>query len=146
MTINEATKKRNYLDEFNCVVALYSVLKANSRSMRVKQAIYRADEVECLPIDFTIDVETKVKRAVGQRFYDVFLRAVFNENTEILSETLREALGMAFFEYGLGPDGTYRRLYYQVKNDQVRSFLKGANNGRPDNTSNGTDADSTFAC
>ena len=81
-------------------------------------------------------MEIKVKRAVGQRFYDIFLRAVYNENTEILSETLREALGRTFLEYGLGPDGAYRRLYYSIKNDQIRSYLKGANNGRAD-TDNG---------
>ena len=129
MTINEVAKKSDLLETFNSVVALYSLLKANMTSLRVKQAVYRADEVEAQPIDFVIDVELKVKRLVGQRFYDIFLRAVFNENTEILSETLREALGRTFTEYSLGPEGAYRRLYYSVKNDQVRSYLKGANNG-----------------
>ena len=135
-TINEVTQKRNYLEEFNSVVALYSILKANSTSLRVKQAVYRQDEVEALPVDFVIDVEVKVKRLVGQRFYDIFLRAVYNENTEILSETLREALGRTFAEYGLGPSGAYARLYYKIKNDQVRSYMKGVTNGvfRADDT------------
>ena len=128
-TISEVTKKRDYIEEFNCVVALYSILKANSMSLRVKQAVYRADEVASEPIDFIIDVETKTKRAVGQMFYDIFLRSVYNENTEILSEALREALGRTFFEYGLGPDGAYRRLYYKTKNDQIRSYMKGQING-----------------
>jgi hypothetical protein len=128
-TINEVTQKRDYLEEFNSVVALYSVLKTNSMSLRVKQAVYKQDEVAAEPIDFIIDVEVKVKRAVGQRFYDIFLRAVYNENIDILSETLREALGRTFAEYGLGPDGTYARLYYKIKNDQIRSYMKGSANG-----------------
>ena len=120
------------MEAFNSVVALYSILKSNSSSLRVKQAVYRADEVTAEPIDFILDVEIKAKRAVGQRFYDMFLRAVYNENLDLLSDTLRETLGSTFLEYGLGPDGTYRRLFYSTKNDQMRSYLKGANSGRPD--------------
>jgi hypothetical protein len=127
-------KERN-MEAFNSVVALYSVLKPNIMSLRVKQAIYRADEVAAEPVDFLIDVELKTKRLVGQRFYDIFLRAVLNENLEILSETLREALGRTFVEYGLGPDGAYARLYYKIKNDQIRSYMKEQNgNFRADDT------------
>ena len=117
------------METFDNVVALYSLLKTNSMSLRTKQAVYRQDEVAAEPLDFLIDVEVKVKRAVGQRFYDIFLRAVYNENIEILSETLREALGRTFLEYGLGPDGAYARLYYKIKNDQIRSYMKGSANG-----------------
>ena len=115
------------MESFNTTVALYSVIKANSMSLRTKQAVYRADEVQAEPLDFLIDVEVKVKRLVGQRFYEIFLRAVYNENLDILSDTLREALGRTFLEYGLGPDGAYRRLFYKVKNDQIRSYMKGHN-------------------
>jgi len=127
MTKHETELKQSWMEAFNAVTALYSILKSNSMSLRVKQVVYRADEAECLPIDFIIDIETKAKRTVGQRFYDMFLRAVYNENLELLSETLREALGRTFLEYGLGPDGAYRRLYYKNKNDQVRSYMKGQN-------------------
>lgn len=129
MTIFEQDQKERNLESFNATVALYTILKANSMSLRVKQAVYRADEVAAEPVDFLIDVETKVKRAVGQRFYDMFLRTVYNENLELLSETLREALGRTFLEYGLGPDGAYARLYYKIKNDQIRSYMKGPANG-----------------
>jgi hypothetical protein len=137
-TINEVTQKQSWMETFDNVVALYSLLKTNSMSLRVKQAMYRQDEVAAEPLDFIIDVEIKVKRAVGQRFYDIFLRAVYNENTEILSETLREALGRTFVEHGLGPDGAYRRLYYKTKNEQIRSYMKGTVNGtfRADDTGN----------
>ena len=135
-TLSEVTQKQSWMEAFNDVVALYTTLKASSMSLRVKQAVYRQDEVAAEPIDFIIDAEVKVKRAIGQRFYDIFLRAVYNENTEILSETLREALGRTFAEYGLGPDGAYARLYYKIKNDQVRSYMKGSVNGnfRADDT------------
>ena len=128
LTFEQQQKERN-LEAFASTVALYSVLKTNSMSLRVKQVVYRADEAEALPVDFLIDVELKTKRAVGQRFYDIFLRAVYNENLDLLSEALREALGRTFLEYGLGPDGAYARLYYKVKNDQVRSYMKGVTNG-----------------
>ena len=135
MTTFEKQEKERNLEVFNNTVALYSILKANSMSLRVKQVIYRADEAESLPIDFIIDVELKAKRLVGQRFYDIFLRAVYNENIEILSETLREALGRTFVEYGLGPDGAYARLYYRIKNDQIRSYMREQNgNFRADGT------------
>jgi hypothetical protein len=137
-TFDEKQKERN-MENFNSVVALYTILKANSMSLRVKQVVYRADEAEALPVDFIMDVELKVKRTVGQRFYDIFLRSVYNENTDILSETLREALGRTFTEYGLTPEGTYRRLYYNTKNDQFRSYLK-EHNGRVNDTHSTFDA------
>jgi hypothetical protein len=127
-TFEEIQKKRN-MEAFEDTVALYTVLKSNSAALRAKQVSYHAEEMEILPIDFVIDVEVKVRRAVGQRFYDIFLRSVYNENTEILSETLREALGKTFLEYSLTPDGPYRRLYYKIKNDQTRSYMKGTVNG-----------------
>jgi hypothetical protein len=127
MTTREVELKHSWMETFDNVVALYSLLKTNSMSLRTKQAVYRQDEVAAEPLDFLIDVEVKVKRAVGQRFYDIFLRAVYNENLEILSETLREALGRTFLEYGLGPDGAYARLYYRIKNDQIRSYMREQN-------------------
>ena len=135
MTTHELQQRERNIENFNSVVALYSVLKSNSASLRVKQVAYRADEAECLPVDYILDVEIKAKRAVGQRFYDMFLRAVYNENLEILSQTLREALGRTFVEYGLGPDGAYARLYYKIKNDQIRSYMREQNgNFRADGT------------
>jgi hypothetical protein len=139
MTKHETELKQGWLEAFTSVVALYGILKSNSMSLRVKQVVYRADEAEALPVDFIIDVETKTKREVGQRFYDMFLRAVYNENLELLSETLREALGRTFTEYGLTPEGTYRRLYYNTKNDQFRSYLK-EHNGRVIDTHSTFDA------
>ena len=132
------------MEVFNSVVAVYSILKSNSASLKVKQAVYRADEVEVQPIDFIIDVEIKTKRLLGNPFYQLFLRAVYNENIEILSETLREALGRTFVEYGLGTDGAYARLYYRIKNDQIRSYMREQNGNF--RASDPVDGDLTFGC
>ena len=115
------------METFNTVAALYTVLKANAASLRVKQSIMRADELEPQPIDFVIDVEIKVKRLLGEQIYNLFLRAVFNENLDLLPESTQEALGKDWDSYGLGPEGTYAKLYFRIKNEQVRSFLKEQN-------------------
>ena|SRR5271166_6546012 len=124
MTINEVTIKQSLLEEFNSVCALYAVLKANSSALRVKQAVYRQGEVVAESLDFVIDVELKTKRAIGQQFYDLFLRAVYNENLDLLPEYLREALGKAYREWGLGVEGAYRTLYFNAKNNQMREALR----------------------
>lgn len=129
MTIYELTQKRNWMETFNNVTALYYTLKANSTSLRVKQATCRAGEITAQPLDFIIDVEIKTKRLLGEPIYNVFLRAVYNENLELLPEYTREALGRVFSEYGLGPEGTYAKLFYAVKNEQVRSYMKGNHAG-----------------
>ena len=127
MTSHETELKQSWMETFNTVAALYTVLKANAASLRVKQSIMRADELEPQPIDFVIDIEIKVKRLLGEPIYDLFLRAVFNENLDLLPEHVQEALGKDWSSYGLGPEGTYAKLYFRIKNEQVRSFLKEQN-------------------
>ena len=129
MTTRETELKQSWMEAFNNVTALYSILKANSTALRVKQAVYRADEVAALPLDFIIDVEIKTKRMLGESYYQLFLRAVYNEETEILPEYMREALGRLFQEYRLGPDGPYAKLFFAVKNEQTRSFMRERNAG-----------------
>ena len=121
MQTSEMKQKERDMEAFNNVVALYTDLK--NTSLRVKQATIKADELEAQPIDFVIDVELKAKRLLGEPIYNLFLRAVFNENLDLLPESTREALGENWISYGLGPDGTYRKLYFRIKNEQIRSFL-----------------------
>jgi hypothetical protein len=111
MTIREVELKRRMIKEFNAVTALYTMLKSNPTALRAKQVLYRSGEIDPLPIDFAIDVEIKAKRLLGAPIYLVFLRAVFNENLEIMPEYVREALGREWLSYGLGPDGAYRKLF-----------------------------------
>ncbi len=144
MTIYELTQKRNWMETFNCVTALYYILKANSTALRVKQATYHAGEIQAQPVDFIIDVELKAKRLLGEPIYNVFLRAVYNENLELLPEYTREALGRTLSEYGLGPEGTYAKLYFSVKNEQVRSYMKGHNAGDTNSTSGATESIPTY--
>jgi hypothetical protein len=144
MTRHEIEVKERYLESFNSTVALYYVLKSNSMSLRAKQTVYRAGEIEQQPLDFLIDVELKAKRLLGQPYYDLFLRTVYNENTEVLPEYMRVALGKVFAEYNLGPDGAYSTLYFVIKNSQVRSYMKGQN-GDIDRSNDGAVAPSTTA-
>lgn len=125
MTTNDVTSKER--EDFNNVIALYSILKANMSSLRIKQAVYRADEVAAEPLDFVLDVEVKAKRLLGEPIYMLFLRAVFNENLGVIPDHVKKALGRQWMSYGLGPEGTYRKLYFRIKNEQTRSFLKGQN-------------------
>lgn len=136
MTISEVTRNKRDLEAFDVVVALYSILKANPSSLRTKQVIYRAGEMDesdpmGFALDFVMDVELKSKRLLGEPIYNAFLRTVFNEQLEVLPEYTREALGQHWLSYGLGPEGTYRKLYFLVKNEQMRSYMKGKN-GRAD--------------
>jgi hypothetical protein len=124
MTTYEAMQKQGWMEYFNTVVALYFILKSNSASFRVKPAVIRDGEVEAQPMDFIFDVEIKTKRALGQPFFDLFLRAVANEQTEILPEYMRESLGKYWKSYGLTPEGSYAKLYFDIKNKQDRSVLK----------------------
>jgi hypothetical protein len=127
MTAYETKQKQGWMENFNSVVALYYIVKPRALAMGrglVRQVVMRDGEAEALPIDFIIDVELKAKRAIGQPFFDLWQRAVYNENTEILPEYMRETLGRIWKEYGLTPEGTYAKLYFNVKNRQDRSMLK----------------------
>ena len=98
---------------FNNVVALYSTVKHDSPkpvmyNTKESDSLSWSDTVAAFSLDFLIDVETKAKRLLGEAIYLMFLRAVFNENTELLPEHTRENLGKYWLSYGLGPEGTYQ--------------------------------------
>jgi hypothetical protein len=136
-----AQNEQPWMETFSAVTALYYVLRANPAALRVKQSVYRADEVSAEPLDYVLDVEIKTKRALGEWYYQMFLRAVHDEHTDILPIYMREMLGRLFKEYRLGPDGPYAKLFFDVKNAQVRSFMKEAKSGR----NNNNDTESTSA-
>jgi hypothetical protein len=142
MTKHDIEVKERNLEMFNNVVALYYILKSNNRALKLKHETYRAGEVIAQPLDFLLDIEIKSKRLLGEPLYYMLLRTIANESTDVLSETMRESLGNTFREYSLGPDGHYAKLYFAVKNAQVRSFMKGQNgdtNGIFRATDNGDD-------
>jgi hypothetical protein len=127
LTISEV-QKQSYLETYSCVTEMYATLRGTPGALRVKRAEFK-EEVEALPIDFVCDVETKVKRTVGEKYYDMYQRLAANQESALLPETMKIILGHVFESYGLGVDCTYRRLYYAVKNDQMRSYMKGMTNG-----------------
>ena len=132
LTLDEK-KKQGLLDEFATVTALYQTLNEGREHLRTKRAEYRNDEVQALPIDFLLDVEIKAKRALPSPLYAMFMRLASSCNIEVPPEAAKLLLGLTWKEYGLGVDGSYRRLYYTVKNDQIRSFLKGKNEDTQNN-------------
>lgn len=126
LTINE-TQKQRWFEEFSVVSALYQVFNEGRESLRTKQAIYRCDEVEGLPLDFLFDVELKAKRVLPGPLYYMFLRLASSGNLAVLPDAAKILLGKVWEEFGLGVEGSYRTLYFKTKNDQVRNFLKGLN-------------------
>lgn len=117
------------MEQFNDVVALYQVFNESRDTHRTKRAEYRCDEVAALPIDFLIDVELKAKRVLPITMYNMFLRLTTLSNLELLPDTAKLLLGQVWKEYGLGVEGSYRTLYFKMKNEQVRNFLKRTTNG-----------------
>jgi hypothetical protein len=43
----------------------------------------------------------------------------------LLPDAAKLLLGKVWTEYGLGVEGSYRRLYYNTKNEQIRNYMKG---------------------
>src|SRR6478736_4271468 len=98
MTIREVELKQSWMEAFNNVTALYSQVKHNNPkpvmyNTKESDALSWSDTVAAFSLDFSLDVEIKAKRLLGDSIYLVFLRAVFNDNLEILPEYTREALG-----------------------------------------------------
>ena len=130
-------QKRDWMENFSNVTALYAVFNEGRGSLRAKHIVPhfspnndRLDislEVEALPIDFLMDVELKAKRALPLPIYEMFLRLAFGGNLEVLPEAAKLILGKAWLEYNLGVEGAYRNLYFKTKNEQIRSYLKGLN-------------------
>lgn len=128
LTFSEA-QKREWLSMFSDVTALYQVFNESRDTHRTKRAEYRCDEVPALPIDFLMDVELKAKRVLPADIYDMFLRLTSLGQLSLLPQPAQILLGRVWKEYGLGVEGSYSKLYFKTKNDQVRNFLKEANNG-----------------
>lgn len=128
LTITE-TQKQSWIEEFNCVSALYQVFNEGRESLRTKRAEYHGTEVPALPIDFVMDVELKSSRALPGSLHFMFLRLAAGGNLEVLPDAAKLLLGRTFKEYGLGVEGSYKSLYFKTKNEQVRSFMKGIANG-----------------
>lgn len=123
------SQKRSWIEEFNNVMALYDTFNQQRGTLRGKRAEYNGYEVEALPIDFVADVEIKAKRALPAPVHFMFLRLASEGALELLPEAAKIILGRTFKEYSMGVDGSYSRLYYTTKNEQVRAFLKERDNG-----------------
>lgn len=132
MSIYSKTQERDYNNMFSCVMALYTALQDGRESLRLKRAeIKQNGEVEAVALDFLIDVELKGERSLPYPEGRMFVRVAQAGNYDILSSEMKTFLGNVFMEYGLGPEGAYRMLYFKTKNEQVREAMKGASHVQP---------------
>jgi hypothetical protein len=125
MSIYSKTQERLYTETFENVMALYTALIDDEYMLRVKRAEIRQDgEVAAEPLDFLIDVQLKIRRALPAFESMVYVRMADAGNYGLASPDQKLALGQVFLEFGLGVDGAYRKLYHRTKNNQVRQALK----------------------
>jgi hypothetical protein len=82
------------------------------------------NEVQALPLDFVCDVELRSKQALSPRQYALFCCYALNSSPELLPLDAQLALGTAWYAYGLDLDGSYRSLYFRIKNQMERDNLK----------------------
>jgi hypothetical protein len=120
-------QKQTPTETYDAVLALYMVLRGTPGALKVRRAQYR-DEVEALPLDYVLDVEIKTKRTAGP-YYGMWQRLANAEHPELLPPWLKEELGHTYTEWGLSEEGAYRKLFFKVKNDQMRRVSKGKLNG-----------------
>jgi hypothetical protein len=124
-------QKQTPTETYDAVLALYIVLRGTPGALKVRRAQWRQDEVAPEALDFCIDVELKSKRTAGL-YYGMWHRLANAEHPELLPPWLKEELGHTYAEYGLSEEGAYRKLFFKVKNDQMRGVLRGALNGTGD--------------
>lgn len=128
--IFSAQQKRQWAEQFNDVAELYQIHNEGRGTLRAKQVTLDADnEAEALPLDFLIDVELKAARVLPQPLFDMFLRLVEVSELRLLPDAAKLLLGKVWTEYNLGVEGSYRRLYFNTKNEQIRNYMKGKLNG-----------------
>jgi len=132
MTIYSKKLEREYLDIFNTVFALYSTLNDGRDSLHAKHAQIQADgEVAAEALDFLLDVEMKITAAFPYMESQIATRMIKAGNHGLLRDDQKLHLGKVFFEFGLGPEGAYRKLFFKIVNDQARQARKGVTNAGP---------------
>lgn len=126
------TQKQRWLETFDAAMALYATFKDNPNVLKVKRAEMRGGEIEAIPLDFIIDIETKAKRGLHDGYlYEMFLKMANSDQCYKMTEPMKVILGRIWLDYGLGVEGTYARLYYKTKNEQIRRVLQGEHNVAP---------------
>jgi hypothetical protein len=128
MTTQSSLQEREWLDVFNAAAALYSALKDNERSFRIKRAEIKQDgEVFPDPIDYCIDFELKTCRALPWMEAQMSLRIISAGNADILPRHIKQDLGHVLAENNMGVEGAYRKLYFREKIKQDAQAMKGIN-------------------
>ena len=110
----------SYEEVFYNVMALYYILKGESRPQSIRRAELKQGEVIAEPIDFIADVELKVKRVLNSDQYRRFMSLVEKERYREVPAKYRQQLGLLFLRSNLNFDGDYRVLYFRAKNNQLK--------------------------
>src|SRR5271166_5967119 len=117
-------------DTFNNVLALYIALIENRNNMRVKQVEKNANgEVPADPLDFMCDVEKRARTALAPKDYTLFLAFSANNAVHLIPDNVKLGLGKTWYENSLDISGSYRSLYFRVKNQMERDNLRARING-----------------
>ena len=120
-----------YEEVFENVMALYAVLSDQRHNFRVRRAeLNLSGKVPAESLDFLLDVEIRARQALDDDVtYWMFIRCAQAGTTKLLWPGHQADLGKAFLENNLGVGGDYSSLYFRVKNDRMREYLKERDNG-----------------
>lgn len=117
-------------DVYNSVVALYSVLLEGREQLRVRRAVLGVNnECKAEELDFLADVELRAKQALSPKQYALFLAYTLASAPYLVPEDAQLALGTVWNANGLSLDGSYRSLYFKIKNQNERDAMRARVNG-----------------
>jgi len=107
---------------YDNVMALYAALKDGR--LDVRRAEFKHGEVAAEPVDFLADVEIKARRHLTITEYILWSVVLTNpEQYKFVPEKIRQTMGRVFQQNRLDLAGDYKKLYFKVKNQQLREDL-----------------------
>jgi hypothetical protein len=120
------SKKRDWLEEFDAVSALYMEAR-NDKQLRPRKAITMNREVPVKQaydyhgLDFVCDVEIKAKRVLPPNLFVMFKALAEQYSLHLLPEPAKIILGKCWKEYKLGVDGHYAVVHFVLCNGSPRA-------------------------
>src|ERR1700675_571783 len=104
---------------YDNVMALFTALKDGR--LDVRRAEFKHGEVAAENVDFLCDVQIKARRHLTPAEYALWSVVLENpEQYKFVPEKIRQTLGRVFQQNRLDLAGDYKKLYFKVKNQQVR--------------------------
>jgi hypothetical protein len=110
---------------FSNVAALYTTLVEGRNNLRVRRVeLNMNNEVTAEPLDFILDVESKAKKVLSPKHYAMFQYFVMAGEPQLTPLEAKLALGEVWYASDLNLDGSYKTLYFRVKNQQARETMR----------------------